>query len=50
MKSHRSTETMFNFVYKWKRFSGLSDTGTDIYAVTASQFPSRWPRADTIIQ
>lgn len=33
-----------------KMFSGLLDTGTDIYAISVNQLSSRWPRAETITQ
>ena len=31
-----------------KRFSGLLDTSMNILIITASQWPSKWPKMETI--
>ena len=31
-----------------KRFPGLLDTGVDILVITASQWPSKWPKTEAI--
>lgn len=36
------------FFINGKRFPGLLDTGTDISVITASQWPSKWPKTETI--
>lgn len=42
--------TRTHFLYKRKSFSGHLCTGADIFAITASQWPSRWPKMETIRQ
>lgn len=42
--------TRTHFLYKRKSFSGHLETGADTFAITASQWPSRWPKMETITQ
>lgn len=42
--------TRTQFLYKRKSFSGHLDTVADIFAITGTQWPSRWPKMETITQ